>query len=169
MNEDLSDFTYKPVEYDYAAHHPEETFERTCIRTLNRIWVPNLSFATLEKVFRASDSGDVLNYHWYSSKLSFSNLPVPDLTFSKLKTAWKTDLHKLLKQDIRKTDIYKAWTEQPSDGFVFPLIGSQSIIFESCAPPEFNCVINKQKDKFIVIALLQDYATLYKEGEFYAG
>lgn len=164
---DPEEFTYKPPQYDYEAHHPEETFERSCIRTLNRIWIPNLSFSKLEQIFKSSDSGDVLNYYWYSQHISFSNLSVPELTFSKLKTAWQNDLHKLLKQDIKKSDIYKSWTEQPSDGFVFPLIGSQAIMFKSCVPPEFNCVVNKQKDNFIVIALLQDYAKLFKKGEFY--
>ena len=49
-----------------------------------------------------------------------------------------------------------------------PLIGSQAIIFDACSPPEFTCVIRKNKDKYIVISLLKDYATLFKEGEFYA-
>lgn len=165
---ELDNLTYKPPKYDYEAHNPEETFERTCIRTLMKVWVPNLSFNKLEKLFLESDLGDVLNYSWCRDRLSFSNLPVPDLTFFRVKKAWQLNLHDLLKTDIRKTEIYKAWLDQPSDGFVFPLIGSQAIIFDACSPPEFTCVIRKNKDKFIVISLLKDYATLFKEGEFYA-
>lgn len=164
---DPEEITYKPPKYDYEAHHPEETFERSCIRTLNKFWIPNLPFARLERIFLAEDCGTALNYAWYRDKISFSNLPAPDLTFSKVKTAWQLNLHDLLAKDIRKTVIYKSWEEQPSEGFVFPLIGSQAIIFDAVAPPDFNCVITKRNDKFIVVSLLKDYCSLYKEGEFY--
>lgn len=163
----LEDFKHEPSPYDYEAHHPEETFERSCIRTLNRIWIPNLPFSRLERTFQDSDCGDVLSYAWYKDRISFSNLSAPDLTFAKVKTAWKLNLHDLLTKSIRKTVIYKSWEEQPSEGFVFPLVGSQAIIFDAVSPPEFNCVITKQKDKFLVVSLLKDYATLFKEGEFY--
>lgn len=163
------DFHLKPFsspQYDYSSHNPEETFERTCIRTLNKVWLPSLPFSTLEKKFLAEQPDNVLNYYWYSNHIDFINASPPDLSFCRLKTAWALDLHTLLKQDIKKQDLYKRWEEQPSDGFVFPIVGSQAILYESWCPPDFNCVCQKNKDKFLVIILLKDYATIFKEGVF---
>lgn len=169
MDFKLEPFGERSHKFDYSAHNKEETFERTCIRTLNKLWLPNLSFNKLESIFLEEQPDNVLNYDWYSSKLFFSNAPAPELTFFKLKKAWSLDLHTLLKSDIRKQELYKRWEEQPSDGFVFPLIGSQAIIYESCYPPDFNCVIQKRKDNFLIISLLKDYATLFKEATFNVG
>lgn len=155
---------FTPTKFNYSAHHSEENFERTCIRTLNKVWIPSLSFSQLEKIFSENDPEGIINYSWYSSRVYFSNLSVPDLTFAKLKTAWSINLHDLLKKEIRKTELYKKWEEQPSNGFVFPIVGSQAILYESFSPPEFNSVIQKFKDKYLVISLLQDYATFYHDG-----
>lgn len=162
------DYKLKPFnspQYDYNAHNPEETFERTCIRTLNKVWFPSLPFSTLEKKFLDEHPGEVLNYYWYRWNFQLPAATMPDLSFCKLKTAWSLDLYTLLKQDIKKLDVYKRWEEQPSDGFVFPLVGSQVVLYENWCAPDINCVCQAQKDgeQFLVISLLKDYATLFIE------
>lgn len=152
--------------YDYSAHSKEENFERTCIRVLHRVWFPHSSFAQLERLFYMDNPTEVINYEWYSKRVSFMNARCPELTFKKLNTPWALNLHEILMKDIRKQDVYKSWEEQPSDGFAFPLIGTQGILFETCVPPEFDCVLKRIDSGYTVIALLKDYATMFKEPVF---
>lgn len=139
----------------------ERSFERSCVKALHKIWFPLFPYRSIEKEY-----GKIDLWSDYSQYISVLDQPTPELTFLREDQSWSLNLHTLLYKPLERLPFYCFWEEQPSDGFVFPLIGKFGIAHYVPAPPDRDCLLrHTRKGKLVCIELLESYAqTLNVEG-----
>lgn len=132
----------------------ERSFERSVIRALHKQWFPNLKISLVE-----ARCGKMDSWSDYVQYLSFLDREPPNLTFLRESDSWSLNLHSLLYKPVEKLPFYVNWMDQPSDGFVFPLIGKFGIVHFVEVCPERDCLLRStRKGKLVCVELLESYA-----------
>lgn len=127
-------------------------FEQSAVGAMHKVWFPEISFQKIKELKKP------VTWDWYKSQVTF-DFEAPDLTFEKTDAAWRINLHSLLVKPIENTVITQLWNAQPSEGFVFPIVGSYAIIHAVTTPPLNECVVKFLKNgQMVVIENLKYYA-----------
>lgn len=111
-------------------------FERNSVKILAKCWFSDIPFSNIEKAYaREMGKGTLITYDWFSSHIGGE--VVPNITFGKIDAAWKVTIHDLFtKRNNALVDIFTAWQEQPSDCFVFPVVGKKGIVIDTLLLPD---------------------------------
>lgn len=144
-----------------SGHSKQKQFEISVVRQLHRTWFPSTPFKVVEQELEGDISWD--NY----SNLIQIESGNPDWTFIRDDKLWELNLHTLLKASMEKLPLLKHWEEQPSDGLIFPLVGSYGLLRESKESPNYSHVVKFTKDGTrLVLEHLSDYAKSLKVRSF---
>lgn len=140
------------VVFEFETTTTHQAFEQSAVGIMHRIWFPDVSYNKVKALQKP------VSWDWYKSNVTF-DFEAPDLTFAKTEFAWRINLHSLLVKPIESTVIMDLWKAQPSDGLVFPVVGSFGIIHAVSTPPLNECVVKFLKNgQMVVLESLKTYA-----------
>lgn len=139
---------------------PEAAFQSAAIGVIHRTLFKKISWPKVKEMyFKETGENHAVSWDWYSKYISWQR----DFSFVCDRELWSMTLKDILRTPFKKSKLFKHWTEQPSSGLIFPLVGKCAIMHLEDEPPGCSCVLFELDDRYFVVELLDAYVKREKE------